>query len=837
MNEKIATNQEDQVYSLPISDVYKNFGTSEHGLTEDEAKKRLLKYGKNEIVVKKTSSWFIFFRQFKSPLIYLLLAAAAISFFLGELIDATIIIIILLINSILGYFQEHRTEKILEKLKKYIRVKVRVRRSGVLKEIDQSLIVPGDVVVIKEGDLIPADLRFFRSDNLRVDEEVLTGESYPVEKKSIDLVEIKEAKSIIGFSGSLVVDGAAEGIVLASGKNTNFGKIAELTISTAREGVIEKSLYRLSNFILRNVLIVLAVIFGLNIVIHGFGVDLPEFLLFSVALAVSVVPEVLPLISTITISRGVLNLAKKKVAVKRLSAVEDLGSIEILCSDKTGTLTKNILEVKNCYAEDREKCELFGALASGFFKDEKKISHDPFDSAIWQSVSNKIKEDAKKYKKIWERPFDPEKKSNALVVEDKDGQIFLIVRGAVEMVARYCHLTNENKITERSKELGRLGQRTLAITFKKIEKKSSYSSSDENDLSCLGFFSFFDSVKPTARATVEEAKELGVTIKIITGDSPEVAESVAKEIKLDIGEQVLTGEQIDEIKDENLLGVLEKNNVFARILPKQKYKIIQILQQKHVVGFLGEGINDAPSLKLANVAIVVDSGADVSKEAGDIILLEKDLKVVVDGIKEGRKIFTNIIKYVRYTLVANFGNFYSMAIISLILPFLPMLATQILLVNLLSDLPMVAVSTDNVDDKEIRKPQKYILREIAFACIFLGLISSIFDFMFFGLFYNQGPEIFRTMWFIASILTELVLILSLRTKGPFYKSKPSKPLWMICLLAILLTIFIPISGFGYIFHFVVPSLSMLLTIFGLVALYFVATEIVKIIYFRRQKDY
>lgn len=835
MHQEILKKQENLSQFLSIEETYKKFQTSAHGISEEEAKKRLVIYGRNEITTKKISSWFIFFRQFRSPLIYLLLVASLISLLLGQIIDATIVIIILLINSILGFFQEHRTEKILESLKRYIRVRAKVRRQGSLKEIDQSLLVPGDVVMVKEGDLIPADLRFFKSSGLMVSEEVLTGESYPVEKKSLETLSAEESKKNIGFSGSLVVGGEGEGIILATGSQTNFGKIAELTISTAREGAIEKSLFHLSNFILRNVLIVLAVIFILNIILHGFNVDVPEFLLFSVALAVSVVPEVLPLISTITISRGIINLAKKKVAVKRLSSIEDLGGIEILCSDKTGTLTKNVLEVRGCYGQDQEQLKLFGLLAAGFFSDEKKISHDPFDSAIWHNSLAETKNQAKNYKKIWERPFDPDKKSNALIVA-KENDYFLIVRGAAEIIINLCPGIEKEEITEQVKKLGLSGQRTLAMAIKKIEKFNQGDLIEEKDLNYLGLFSFFDAPKPTTAATIEEAKKLGIKIKIITGDSPEVAEAVAKEIKLEIGQQVLIGDQIDQIKDEDLLVALENNNVFARILPKQKYKIIQTLQQKHLVGFLGEGINDAPSLKLANVAIVVDSGADVSKEAGDIILLEKDLKVVVEAIKEGRKIFNNIVKYVRYTLIANFGNFYSMALISLILPFLPMLATQILLVNLLSDLPMVAVSTDNVDSSEIKKPQRYNLREITFACIFLGLVSSTFDFMFFALFYNRGPEVFRTMWFVASILTELVLIISVRTKLPFYQSRPSKTLLIICLLAFLLTIFIPISNFRDIFHFVAPSLGMFLSIFSLVGLYFVVTELVKIFYYRRQRE-
>jgi Mg2+-importing ATPase len=585
------------------------------------------------------------------------------------------------------------------------------------------------------------------------------------------------------------------------------------------------------------VLITLAIVFVLNFIIKGTGANIPEFLLFSVALAVSVIPEALPLITTLTLSQGAIHLAKKQVIVKRLSAVEDLGNIEIICSDKTGTLTENILTVENCFSQDKEKCLFFAFLASKSFEEETTI--DPFDLAIKQVVTKSNEEEAKKFKKIWERPFDPKKRSNAVVVESLSGDTFLIVRGAVEEILSLSKPINHyDKVIKQCQESGKRGERVLAIAFKEIEKKKFYLESDEKDLNYLGFLSFSDPLKPQTIPTIKEAKKLGVTIKIITGDAAEVAETVAKKIGLEIGERVFTGYEIANMDEKQLSDIVEKNNVFARILPDQKYKIIKALQKKYIVGFLGEGINDAPSLKLANVAIVVDSGADISKEAGDIILLKKDLKVIIDGIREGRTIFANVTKYIRYTLIANFGNFYSMAIVSLIMPFLPMLAVQILLVNLLSDLPLVAISTDRVDQQEIRKPRKYNLREIVLACVFLGFISSLFDFTFFALFYKTGPGMFRTLWFICSILTELVLIFSIRTRYFIFKAiSPSLTLATVSFLAALLTIFIPLTKLGKFFHFTTPPISSILTIFGLVILYFIATEIAKLVYYQRQKEF
>lgn len=807
-------------------EIFKKLKTSPFGLTEKEAELRLTKYGFNEIAVKKISSASIFLRQFKNSFIYLLFVAGLISLFLKEFIDAAIIFIILFINTFLGFLQEYKAEKTLEKLKKFIELNVKVKRENNYKVIKQRFLVPGDVVILNEGDLVPADLILFKSENLMVDEEILTGESFPIEKSQ------EEGKNLV-FLGTYIVKGYGEGVVVATGKETTFGKIAKISVETVKKSIFEENLLKLSKLISKIVIITLLIVFGLNLIVKGLSIEIPKLLLFFVALAISVVPEALPLITTLTFSKSALSFAKKKILIKRLSSIEDLGNIEIICTDKTGTLTKNVLEVKNCFSLDKEKCLLFSLLASDFFTGRKTISFDPFDLAIWQISSEKIKEEIKKYGKIWERPFSPEKRTNAVIVE-KNEKRFLIVRGALEEILSLSNKPfNYQEIIDQYQKAGYLAQRTLAVGFKEIEKKEFYSETDEKNLNYLGFIAFADSLKPTAKATIQEAKKLNIQIKILTGDSKEVAETLAKEIGIEIGGRVFIGEELEKMDEKRFLEVIEKNNVFARLTPRQKYKIVENLERKYDVAFLGEGINDAPSLKLASVGIVVDSGADVSKEVGDIILLKNDLKIIVDGIREGRKIFTNITKYIRYTLIANFGNFYSMAIISLLLPFLPMLATQILLVNLLTDFPLITVSTDNVDEREIKRPQKYDLKEITFSCIFLALLSSIFDITFFAIFFKTGPEMLRTLWFICSILTELVLIFSIRTKFFFLKGKgPSLSLIFVSLLAAFLTFIIPFTNFGKLFHFVVPSLSSVLTIIFLVLGYFILTEIVKLTYYR-----
>lgn len=452
------------------------------------------------------------------------------------------------------------------------------------------------------------------------------------------------------------------------------------------------------------------------------------------------------------------------MVVKRLSAIEDLGDIEVLCSDKTGTLTENKLSLAGIFSPDKEKCLLYGLLSS---------TQSPFDTALFKKISPEIKKE------------------------------------------------------------GREGKRVLAVAFKEF-KKLEYSIKEEKDLKFLGYFSYVDPLKKTAKEAVELAKKLGVQIKIITGDSPEVAGAIGKETGLiKTQNEVILGEKIESLNEEDFGKTCQEFQVFARVLPKTKFKIVKSLQRKFEVGFLGEGINDAPALKIANVAIAISKGADISREVSDIILLKKDLRVIVDGINEGRNIFSNINKYIKCTLVSNFGNFYSIAAISLFIPFLPMLPIQILLVNLLSDFPLITVATDKVDIEELRKPKFYQLNQIILLIVFLGLVSTIFDFLFFGIFYKAGASLLQTLWFIGSILTEIVLIFSIRSRHFFLKAKsPSASLLFFSLLAILITLTLPFTNFGRnLFHFVVPQTSALLTVLALIISYFIVSEIVKLIYF------
>ena len=726
-------------------------------------------------------------------------------------------------------------------MKEYLSNEVEVLREGKENFIDKKFLVPGDIVLLDSGDIVLADLRIFESKNFLVDESTLTGESQPIAKISEPLE--KESKEIFGakniaFSGTSVISGKAKGIVIGTGKNTEFGKIAKLTAETAKPSIYEKELADFSKVILKTVLFTILAVFLASFLIKK-EIPKSDFAIFCLALIVGIVPEALPVIVGSALSRGALRLARKKVVMERLSAIEDLGNMEILCTDKTGTLTENKLKIEEVISVDKERCLNFAFLASEFL--EKRKLRNPFDIAIFQKTKKEERLILKKYKLLFEIPFDPKRKMNSVLIEGENKNKILILRGAPEEILERCleieGNLNKEEIEKNLKKEGEEGKRILAIAYKNF-KKDEYSEKDESDLKFLGYITFLDPLKKTAKATLELAKKLGVQIKILTGDAPEVAGKVANDVRLiDDPKKVILGKDLDSLSENEFEKKCEEFRVFARIAPETKLKIIKSLQKKYEVGFMGEGINDAPALKIAHVAIAVKGAADVSKEASDILLLETDLRIVIEGIREGRNIFANINKYIKCTLSSNFGNFYSVATMSLILPFLPMLPAQILLVNLLSDFPLISLAGDSVDVEELRKPKMYRLNQIFPLIIFLAIISSIFDFTFLGIFYGQNESLIQTLWFTMSVLTEISLIFSIRTRRFFLMAK--KPAGFLIFLSILtstLTLILPFTNFGKnFFHFTSPLPSSLLIIFSLILAYLFASEIVKQIYYGHLK--
>ena len=812
------------------------------GLTQKQIDFNLSKYGAN-ILRDNTVSWVqILLKQVQSSFIYLLLFAALISLVLGEKTDAFFIIIFVFINCGLGFFHEYRSEKTIQLLRKFVAAEAHVIRGGVLKTLDTKELVVGDIVVLEAGDLVPADIRLISLTDFAVDESALSGESVTVRKRNAALKKnvghIFLAENIL-FSGTHVVSGQARGVVIAVGKETQMGRISNLATSTISEGAFEKELRKLSGFILKLVFSTLLLVFVLNIFVKPGGADLIKLSLFSIALAVSVIPEALPVVATFALSAGALNLAKKQVVVKRLAAIEDLGSIEVLCSDKTGTLTENKLEVREVLSADMGKTLFYGGVCSSDIVD-KKNANNSFDLAIHLKLTDKARELMKKVPKILELPFNPDRRRNSVLVQ-LGGSYELIVRGAPETLINYAPINDgdREKILNWIAARGRLGERVLAVASKKLKKPSDYKAKfEETGLEIVGLISFSDPLKKTTVAAVRKAQKLGVEIKILTGDSREIAGAVAFAAGLiHSPEEVITGLELENLSANDLAEVCTKYKVFARVSPEQKHKIIQTLKNFYSVGYLGEGINDAPALKAANVGIVVKDASDIARESADIILLNKGLEVLVDGVHEGRKVFANVSKYIRATLASNFGNFYAVAISTLFIDYLPMLPVQLLLLNLLSDFPMIAISGDTVDSNELTKPSKFNLKQFAVLASLLGLVSTVFDLTVFGIFFGKGEGTLQTYWFVASVLTELAFIYSIRTKGWFFNAKPAaKSLVILSLVAVIVTVALPFSILGQVsFNFVRPDVYNLTIIGVLTVSYFAVSEIIKKVYFAKSE--
>ena len=810
--------------SRTIEETAEYWNTATGGLSSYEAAERLNKYGSNRIAKKEKKWWEVLYSQFKSPLVYLLIVAAGLDIVLREAKDGLIIGAIVLINASLGFVWEFRSEQTLKLLGRYLAFKNRVRRDGRIFLVDISEIVPGDIVELGPGNRIPADMRIIENDGLLVDESVLSGESAAVEKetKAITLTQPSIfALRNIGFAGTTVTHGRGAGIVLFTGDKTVWGEIARETVAINKESGFEKDLNRFSRMILKIILLTLVGIFGANILLKSGGVNISELLIFSIALAVSVIPEALPVVITFSLSRGALRLAHRKVIVKRLSAIEDLGSIEVLCTDKTGTLTENKLKIADVWGLEKEVVYEGVKVALPLIKSNLPV--DAFDTALWEKTGMLQRGELKRgYKIIDETPFDPELRTANVILRGPDGKEN-IYRGATESILKLCHKIDRREKAEIAtweEEQGKLGRRVIAVA---------------KNSKLVGLVAFTDQIKRTTKPAVHEAVRMGLRIVMLTGDSQGVASAVAREIGL-IGDQspVISGEAFDKMGVQEQHTAVEKYSVFARVTPKQKNKIIDLLQEKYRVGFLGEGINDGPALRSSDVGLVVQHAADVSREAADIILLKKDLGVIMAGIKEGRIVSSNTKKYILATLSSNMGNFYAVAVASLLVDFLPMLPLQILLLNLLSDFPMIAIATDNVDKKELERPQMLGLRQIVTVAAVLGVVSTIFDFVFFGVFYRSGPAILQTGWFLGSVLTELVFVFSIRARGWIWKAEPpSKLLLGLTLVAAMITIYLPLSTFGQrVFKFYPIGMNSLGIILFVVAVYLIATESVKKVFYR-----
>ncbi len=800
------------------------------GLSVVEAAERLAAHGPNALHESHVRWTAVLARQFKSPFLYLLVLAAGVSLLLGETIDAAMIAGFVIVNAGLGFFQEYQSERSVELLRTFVTAKSRVRRDGRESLVNSRDLVPGDIVVVETGDVIHADIRFVETENLVIDESVLTGESVQVAKDEKPLAKSTdqpfEARNV-GFAGTTVASGRGVGMVVATAQDTQIGDISRLTAQTDGPSAFEKSLGTFSVVILKIIVFTLVAVFMLNLLVKGSAVNIPELLVFSIALAVSVIPEALPIVVTTTLSRGALRLAHRKVVVKRLSAIEDLGSIDVLCTDKTGTLTENKMAVAEVSSKNGAECLYLAALGSSVLGEEKAAANNAFDIAVWNRLSEADRAKATTEARTEEVPFDPIRRWNSVVVGDR-----LVVRGAPEEIIALCKDKDAAAVAWEA-EQGKEGRRVLAVATRTFS--GSVPLAEQGGLTLAGIISFEDPVKESTKTAIAHAKNLGVAVKILTGDSLEVAESVARKVGLiSSSAEAMTGADWAALPEAERDAAAKSHAVFARVSPQQKYLIIESLRKTLEVGFLGEGINDAPALKIASVGIVVDGASDIAREAADIVLLDHSLEVIVGGIREGREVFANTVKYIKATLASNFGNFLAIIIAMFLVQYLPMLSIQILLLNLLTDFPMIGIATDAVDNGELTSPRTYDLKDIMRAALILGVVSTAFDLLFFWVFSRGGSEALQTNWFIGSVLTELALIFSVRTRGFFWKAvAPSKPLIAFSLVAAAIGISIPFLPVGSaVFHFVPPSAGTLALIFSIAAAYFVTTEAAKFGYER-----
>ena len=825
--------------SLSPRQALNRLDSNQSGLIPSQASARLSRYGPNQVRSHQVLWQQILIRQFTSPFIYLLVSAAVVSGLLESLLDAGIILLFVFLNAALGFLQEYRSDRTLKTLQKYLQSYSLVKRAGQLVRIVSPNLVPGDILVLKPGDILPADVRFLSLSGLVLDESALTGESAPVGKTSAALkiigLDMYQAQNI-GFAGTSVVKGRAEAVVVATGTDSSFGQITSLAQSSDQVSAFTTDLTRFSRFVLRLVIATLVILFVAILILKGGSISPVSLLVFSIALAVSVVPEALPIVMTFSLSRGASRLAKNQVLVKKLTAIEDLGSIQVLCTDKTGTLTENHLSLAGTFSISASSPSVL-ALAGAEFLANSTPPADPFDIALWNSLTPPDRHVVEAFTPLAALPFDSDRRQASVLV--RSGRHHLVVlRGAPEAVLPLCsHLPSlqKPKLNTWLSRSGRSGYRLLAVAKKTgISPKSSLTRLESSPgFELVGLLAFTDRLKPTAYSAVKTAGQLGVRIKILTGDSPEVAGAVASQIGLITNpDLVITGSQLQQFTPRQLARAVTDHAVFARINPLQKNLIIDTLQKEFSVGFLGEGINDAVALKSADVGLVVAGAADVARDSADIILLEKDLNIIVEGIRIGRTVTSNVGKYIVATLTSNFGNFFALAVASLLIKFLPMLPIQILLLNFLSDFPMISIATDHVPASEVSHPIRFDVRRLIMAAVILGAISTLDDFAFFALFHRISPGVLRTNWFIGSTLTELALLFSIRTPGFFFRGvTPSRPLLYLSITAAATALVLPFTPLSSTFSFVPPTLPHLLLIFALVAAYFLATELAKLTLF------
>ena len=830
-------------WSQSVTDYFEQLSSSSQGLGQEQVELRLKRYGPNRLNNKNgTSNVSLFFAQFKNSIILILLFATGLSFFLNDRLDAAIILSIVLISGCLGFWQEKGAANAVKELLAMVQITVSVLRDGLIKELASECLVPGDMIMLKAGDVIPGDCLIVTSDNLFIDEAILTGESYPVEKLAGVIAEdtpLSQRTNAL-WMGTHVQSGSATALVIATGQATEFGQLSLRIKLKAPETEFERGVRRFGYLLMEVTLILVILIFAVNVYLAKPVVD---SFLFALALAVGLTPQLLPAIISVNLAHGAKRMAEQKVIVKQLASIENFGSMNVLCSDKTGTLTEGKVRLQGAldiYGEASDTVARYAYLNSVY---ETGFTN-PIDNAIRQHKTFALDGT----EKLAEIPYDFYRKCLSILVED-NGQTLLLTKGALTNVLALCTEADSShgstvtigiartQILRRYEDFSRQGYRTLGLAYKRLVNRDDLDKADECEMCFLGFLVFFDPPKADCAETISQLKELGVTLKIITGDNRVVAATVSKQLGL-AEHEILTGPEIHGMSDLALVNQVAEVDLFAEIEPNQKERIILALKKAgFVVGYIGDGINDVSALHAADVGISVDSAADVAKETAQIVLMEKNLGVLVQGVREGRTTFANTLKYVFMATSSNFGNMFSMAGASLFLPFLPLLPKQILLTNLLTDFPEMTIASDNVDANMVAQPRRWDIKFIRKFMITFGLVSSIYDYMTFGLLLSLdvSAEQFRTAWFLESVVSASLIVFVVRSSSAFFKTRPGNYLMAATLSIVCTTVTLPYTPLAPVIGFVPLPASLLALLALIVVLYLGTAEITKHVFYRCTK--
>ena len=836
----------DSYWDVPLEDLLSELDATQAGLTESQAQDRLKRFGSNQVApAKRFRAVIEFLRFFANPLVLILLVASGVSYATGGHVEALIIVAIVVVSVILNFYQVFQAQRAVEDLRQQVAITASVIRDHTAHDVPVTQLVRGDVIKLSAGSLIPADARLLEENDLHVREAALTGESLPVEKDAADLQGgphgVSDALNSV-FMGTSVQSGIGTALVVRTGATTEFGRIAGSLAQREPQTEFDRGIGSFGYLLMRVIMLLVLFVLAVNVAFHR---PLLESLLFALALAVGLTPELLPVVLTVTLSKGAKRMARKKVIVKQLSAIENFGSIEILCSDKTGTLTLGEVTLQRSVdvrGNDDDRV-LEWVYLNSFFEAGMK---DPLDDAILAHPHPDIAE----FTKLDEIPFDFERRRLSVVVQRGDDRT-LITKGAAEDLFDVCTQievagdgvvpfdAKQRDLAEQSyQQLSSDGYRVLGVATRSMDARDEYRRDDERDLTLVGFAAFLDPPKEGVADTLKSLADDGVRVLIMTGDNEHVTRKTALEVGLP-ADNIIVGTQVDTMNDAALAVQAEQGAMFARVSPEQKNRVITALKARGwVVGFLGDGINDAPSMHAADVGISVMNGVDVARDAANIILMEKDLAVLDDGIREGRSSFANIMKYIVMGTSSNFGNMFSMAGASLFLPFLPMLPTQILLNNLLYDMSQMAIPSDNVDSELMRRPKRWRIDFIRQFMVIIGPISSIYDFLTFGVLlfaFHANQQLFHTGWFVESLATQTLVVFVIRTVGNPLKSRPSRGLTIAVLTVVLIGFVLPFTPLGALIGFTPMPPLLIAAIVVFAATYLGLVQIVKVWFYRHHE--